>query len=104
MLILDEATSSVDTETEKNIQSAIDNLLTGRTSLIVAHRLSTIRRANRIILLKNGHILEQGSHRELIDRRGAYFNLYTSQFVEQAETEILEAGQVPGNTLSVRLA
>lgn len=89
LLILDEATSAVDTETEDQIQKAIEQVLVGRTSLVVAHRLSTIRRADRIVLMADGRILEQGSHRELIARRGAYFRLYTSQFVEQAEAKIV---------------
>lgn len=90
LLILDEATSAVDTETERAIQAAIDQVLVGRTSLVVAHRLSTIRRADQIIFLKDGRILEQGSHRELIARRSAYYDLYTSQFIEQAEAELLK--------------
>ncbi|MDT8389210.1 MAG: ABC transporter ATP-binding protein [Lentisphaeria bacterium] len=89
LLILDEATSAIDTETERVVQTAIDRVLKGRTSLVIAHRLSTIRQADEIVLLRQGHILEKGSHRDLIARRGAYYNLYTSQFVEQAETRLL---------------
>jgi len=80
MLILDEATSSVDTRTERLIQKAMDNLMRGRTSFIIAHRLSTIRNADLILVLKNGAIVEQGNHRELLDRKGFYAELYNSQF------------------------
>jgi ATP-binding cassette subfamily B protein len=80
MLILDEATSSVDTRTEQLIQKAMDNLMRGRTSFIIAHRLSTIRNADLILVLKNGAIVEQGNHRELLDRKGFYAELYNSQF------------------------
>jgi len=80
MLILDEATSSVDTRTERLIQKAMDLLMQGRTSFIIAHRLSTIRNADLILVLKNGAIVEQGNHRELIDRKGFYAELYNSQF------------------------
>ncbi len=80
ILILDEATSSVDTQTEMNIQSAMVALMKGRTSLIIAHRLSTIRDADKIIVLDGGKIAESGSHEELLERGGAYFRLYQSQF------------------------
>jgi ATP-binding cassette subfamily B protein len=80
MLILDEATSSVDTRTERLIQKAMDNLMKGRTSFIIAHRLSTIHNADLILVLKNGDIVEQGTHRELLDARGFYAELYNSQF------------------------
>jgi len=83
MLILDEATSSVDTRTERLIQKAMDNLMKGRTSFIIAHRLSTIRNADLILVLKNGAIVEQGKHRELLDRKGFYYELYNSQFTGQ---------------------
>lgn len=89
LLILDEATSAIDTETEQIVQKAIDRVLKGRTSLVIAHRLSTIRKTDTIVLLEKGRILEQGSHRDLIARRGAYYNLYTSQFIAQAENELL---------------
>ncbi len=78
--ILDEATSSIDTITEKKIQRAIDKVLEGRTSFIVAHRLSTIRNADRIIFVKGGELLEDGSHEELIAKKGYYYDLYMSQF------------------------
>ena len=80
ILILDEATSSVDTQTEMNIQSAMVALMKGRTSLIIAHRLSTIRDADKIIVLDGGKIAESGSHEELIEQHGAYYRLYQSQF------------------------
>jgi ATP-binding cassette subfamily B protein len=80
MLILDEATSSVDTRTERLIQKAMDILMKGRTSFIIAHRLSTIRNADLILVLKNGEIVEQGKHIELLERRGFYAELYNSQF------------------------
>ena len=82
-LILDEATSSVDTRTEELIQSAMDNLdaLTkGRTSFIIAHRLSTIKNADLILVMKDGNIIEQGSHNELMEKNGFYTELYNSQF------------------------
>ena len=80
MLILDEATSSIDTRTEIRIQKAFGRMMQGRTSFIVAHRLSTIREADVILVMKDGHILEQGSHRELLDKQGFYSELYNSQF------------------------
>ena len=80
MLILDEATSSIDTRTEIKIQQAFLNMMQGRTSFIVAHRLSTIREANVILVMKDGHIIEQGSHDELIRKQGFYYKLYNSQF------------------------
>ena len=80
MLILDEATSSIDTSTEIRIQKAFNKMMKGRTSFIVAHRLSTIREADVILVMKDGHIIEQGAHQELLDRKGFYYNLYNSQF------------------------
>lgn len=82
ILILDEATSSIDTETEKLIQDAIDKLLKGRTSFIVAHRLSTIRNSDLILVLKDGKVIEQGTHEELLKLKGYYYNLYLNQFAE----------------------
>lgn len=84
VLILDEATSSVDTRTEVRIQKAMDNLMEGRTSFIIAHRLSTIRNADLILVMKDGDIIEQGSHDELMEQGGFYCNLYNSQFEESA--------------------
>ncbi len=80
MLVLDEATSSIDTRTEKRIQNAFNTLMEGRTSFIVAHRLSTIENADRILVLADGRIAEQGSHEELLERKGLYYDIYQSQF------------------------
>ncbi|MBQ4071255.1 MAG: ABC transporter ATP-binding protein [Clostridia bacterium] len=80
MLILDEATSSIDTRTEMKIQSAFSEMMQGRTSFIVAHRLSTVREADVILVMRDGNIVEQGSHTELLERRGFYYELYNSQF------------------------
>lgn len=80
MLILDEATSNIDTRTEKQIQSAFEKMLKGRTSFIVAHRLSTIKNADCILVMDKGHIIEQGNHEELLSKKGFYYNLYHSQF------------------------
>ena len=80
IFVLDEATSSVDTETEKIIQDAIDKVLQNRTSFIIAHRLSTIRSADRILVISKGMAIEQGTHEQLMKKRGYYYNLYTSQF------------------------
>ena len=82
MLILDEATSSIDTRTELKIQNAFNKLMEGRTSFIVAHRLSTIQSADLILVMKDGHIIEQGKHRELLAKGGFYKNLYESQFAQ----------------------
>lgn len=84
ILILDEATSSVDTRTEVRIQKAMDNLMKGRTSFIIAHRLSTIRDADMILVMKDGDIVEQGNHEELIAKGGFYAELYNSQFERSA--------------------
>lgn len=83
ILILDEATSSVDTETEQRIQSALNRLLAGRTSLVIAHRLSTIQRADRILVLHRGRVCEQGSHQQLLAEKGIYYRLYQLQYKEQ---------------------
>lgn len=84
ILILDEATSSVDTRTEVRIQKALDNLMRGRTSFIIAHRLSTIRNADLILVMKDGDIIEQGTHEQLLAQKGFYADLYNSQFEEDA--------------------
>ena len=80
MLILDEATSSIDTRTEIRIQKAFASMMEGRTSFIVAHRLSTIQNADIILVMKDGHIIEQGNHQELLEKNGFYAQLYNSQF------------------------
>lgn len=84
LLILDEATSSVDTRTEEQIQKAMDNLMKGRTSFVIAHRLSTIKDADLILVLKDGDVIEQGNHKELLAKNGFYANLYNSQFEQTA--------------------
>ena len=89
IFVLDEATSSVDTQTEQIIQHAISKVLTGRTSFIIAHRLSTIRTADRILVIDDGNIKEMGTHQELLQKKGAYYNLYTNQFQEEQAMEIL---------------
>ena len=83
LLILDEATSSVDTRTEELIQKAMDKLMEGRTSFVIAHRLSTIRNADLILVMKDGNIIEQGNHQELMSQNGLYADLYNSQFTEE---------------------
>ena len=84
LLILDEATSSVDTRTEERIQMAMDNLMQGRTSFVIAHRLSTIKDADVILVMNHGDIVEQGNHEELLEKNGFYAQLYNSQFEEAA--------------------
>ena len=80
ILILDEATSSIDTRTEMKVQRAFEELMRGRTSFIVAHRLSTVRNADRILVMKDGKIIESGRHEELLEQNGFYKQLYESQF------------------------
>jgi ATP-binding cassette subfamily B protein len=90
LLILDEATSSVDTRTEKKIQAALNELLEGRTSFVIAHRLSTIRNADQVLVLQQGQIIEQGTHNELLSAKGFYYDLYLSQFRRQANEVNIE--------------
>ena len=80
MLILDEATSNVDTRTEIKIQEAMKNLMKNKTCFIIAHRLSTIQNADKILVIKDGYLVETGNHKELILNKGIYYSLYNSQF------------------------
>ena len=80
-LILDEATSNVDTVTEEKIQKAMDAVIAGRTSFVIAHRLKTILNSDKIVVLKDGNVLEEGSHQDLMAKRGFYYKLYTDQTV-----------------------
>jgi len=88
ILVLDEATASVDTITEQKIQSAIDTIIKGRTSIVIAHRLSTIRNADLILVVKDGKIIERGKHSELMKAKGNYFKLYTRQYEDEATNKI----------------
>lgn len=90
IFILDEATSSVDTQTEKIVQRAISKVLVGRTSFVVAHRLSTIREADKILVIDKGKVVEMGSHKELIQKKGRYYDLYTNQFIEDLHKDIFQ--------------
>jgi len=92
ILILDEATSSVDTRTELLIQEALRGLLQGRTSFVIAHRLSTIRNADRVLFIQNGRIVERGTHKDLLTKQGAYYELYMSQFRREVEGERVNCG------------
>ena len=94
IFVMDEATSSLDTETERKIQDGIDRILEGRISVIIAHRLATIRRVDRILVIEKGRILESGNHAQLLAKRGAYHHLYTAQFAkERGRTLIEESGK-----------
>jgi ATP-binding cassette subfamily B protein len=91
ILILDEATSSIDTESEQIIQRAIEIILKGRTSVVIAHRLSTIINADKILVLRQGEVIEAGTHQELLNQRGAYFDLYKNQFMREMEEKLSHA-------------
>lgn len=91
IFVLDEATSSIDTQTEQLIQNAIAHLLKGRTSFLIAHRLSTIRHADIILVVKDGKIIESGSHEDLLRKKGYYFSLYTKQFEKEASAQLLRS-------------
>ena len=80
VMILDEATSSIDTRTEQHIQQGMDALMEGRTVFVIAHRLSTVRNADCIVVIEHGEIMEKGSHTELLEEKGRYYQLYTGQF------------------------
>jgi ATP-binding cassette subfamily B protein len=94
LFVLDEATSSIDTKTEQIIQNAIQKVLEGRTSFIIAHRLSTIRSADRILVIVDGKVIEEGTHHQLIKRRGYYYRLYTNQFLEEEQARIINQQSV----------
>ena len=88
ILILDEATASIDTRTEKLIQEALDRLLAGRTSFVIAHRLSTVRNADQVLVLDQGQVVERGTHDSLIEQGGLYADLYNRQFYVPPEEEM----------------
>lgn len=94
IFVLDEATSSIDTHTEQLIQQATGRLLCGHTSFIIAHRLSTIRQADLILVVKDGKIIEQGTHKELLREKGYYYELYSKQFEEEASMKVFAGGTI----------
>ena len=95
VLILDEATSSIDTRTEKLVQDGMDALMTGRTTFVIAHRLSTVRNADCIMVMDQGRIIERGTHDELIEKKGKYYQLYTGNFAEEPACSLLKVSPVP---------
>jgi ATP-binding cassette subfamily B protein len=86
VLVLDEATANIDTVTETLIQEALARLLKGRTAIVIAHRLSTVRNADRIVVINEGRITEQGSHQSLLAQKGVYYELYEKQFVDPTQS------------------
>jgi subfamily B ATP-binding cassette protein MsbA len=96
ILILDEATSALDTESERLVQAALDRLMDGRTTFVIAHRLSTIQHADRIVVLKEGTLVEQGSHEELLARNGLYRRLYERQFADASDSDAESDAQSEG--------
>ena len=88
ILILDEATASVDTETEQEIQKALDNLVQGRTTIAIAHRLSTLNKADRLVVMEQGVVVEEGDHDTLMAQQGAYFRLYEAQAKNAQEASV----------------
>lgn len=98
IFVLDEATSSIDTQTEKLIQDATNHLLKGHTSFVIAHRLSTIRQADLILVVKDGKIIERGSHPELLEQKGYYYELYSRQFEEEEAMKVFAGATFAGET------
>ena len=98
ILVLDEATANIDTQTEHLIQQALRRLLKGRTSFVIAHRLSTIKEADLVIVMENGQIVERGTHQDLLARRGRYFQLYTMLYAREGVAE--EAARLLGEPAS----
>ena len=104
IFVLDEATSSIDTQTEKLIQDATNHLLKGHTSFVIAHRLSTIRQADLILVVKDGKIIERGSHPELLEQKGYYYELYSRQFEEEEAMKVFAGANVRGrNRLGISM-
>jgi ABC-type multidrug transport system ATPase subunit len=99
ILILDEATSALDTESERLVQTALNNLMTGRTTIVIAHRLSTVRRADRIMVMEAGRIAEIGTHQELLDRGGIYRRLYELQFAEEDPARYRKVQLISGSRM-----
>jgi subfamily B ATP-binding cassette protein MsbA len=91
VLILDEATSALDAESERLVQKALANLITNRTTVVIAHRLSTVRRADKIVVMEDGQIVETGTHAELLEHGGKYRRLYELQFADEEGEEFSEA-------------
>ncbi|TMB91812.1 MAG: ATP-binding cassette domain-containing protein, partial [Chloroflexi bacterium] len=106
ILLLDEATSSLDNESEFLVQQALDRLMRGRTTIVIAHRLSTVERAHRILVLDRGHIVEEGTHQQLLELRGLYHRLYTRKFVDEAKitTTLAPEIAVPAGARVVRMS